>query len=272
MAGGSTCVGASVVFCFTSQQIQRTMSFSLSLAASVMITVSVISIGPEIFDGIFEEVTTSVNSNSQEIVNWWVVLERIISLGLGCGGYVLLSKLLNKLPEPEHTSLYLFKNDGKSIINGDKSTTKIVNIGDIVDDDEKEEIVALLRNNSHDDDLPADLSPDDSNGHIQYHSHDDNQHEKKENRYKNHRLRKKRTTQSSSSFEITTSRSFDTSQEDDDIEYQVQEDQEYDKDASFKQLQKQRSWRVAMLLFVSLLAHNFPEGLAVVSTLFDYYE
>jgi zinc transporter ZupT len=43
-------------------------------------------------------------------------------------------------------------------------------------------------------------------------------------------------------------------------------DEPYDKDATAKLRQKQRSWRVAMLLFFSLLAHNFPEGLCVAAS------
>ena len=52
LAGASTCAGAAIVFVFNAKQIERSMSFSLSLAASVMITVSLISIGPEAMEGV----------------------------------------------------------------------------------------------------------------------------------------------------------------------------------------------------------------------------
>lgn len=127
MAGASTCLGAAVVFCFPSHQIKRSMSFSLSLAASVMVTVSAISIGPECWEGIVVTVVGSVPTvatmmtggdatsaitgtaaaaasggvGGVVVIHWWLLFERIASFGAGCGGYFLLSRLLGALPEPE---------------------------------------------------------------------------------------------------------------------------------------------------------------------------
>jgi zinc transporter ZupT len=113
LAGASTCVGAAVVFCFSSQQIQRSMSFSLSLAASVMITVSVISIGPECLKGIVvlreNSDETILTTMMEYTIHTWLLLERLVCFGAGCVGYLLLSKLLGAMPDPEH--LFLFGNN-----------------------------------------------------------------------------------------------------------------------------------------------------------------
>ena len=101
LAGASTCVGAGIVFLFSPETIQKSMPFSLALAGSVMITVSVISIGPECLHEI-----EGIDSKSM-----FLLAERLVFFGLGCLGYYLLSKCA--FPEPEaivSESLLLQKN------------------------------------------------------------------------------------------------------------------------------------------------------------------
>ncbi|KAG7343745.1 zinc transporter-domain containing protein [Nitzschia inconspicua] len=288
MAGASTCVGAAVVFCFSSQQIKRSMSFSLSLAASVMITVSVISIGPECLHGI----VSVTNGNSMlHSVNVWLLLERLLAFGAGCGGYFLLSKLLGTIPDPEQ--LFLFGNTSSNK-KTEESNTVVMNVlkyDDHCEDGEhqqNEEHEALLlqqqqqqrpRRGSHDsssstESLGLELEMGDSRDNLDDGNSTTAQAGKLSRKQTpNHRLRRKMTTQTTGGSSTGNSRkdmrrlilsssvdSFDSDQAD------RQNELSYDKDALAKQMQKQRSWRVAMLLFFSLLAHNFPEGLCVAAS------
>lgn len=93
LAGLSTCLGASVVFCSQQKKLGPShMAFSLSLAGSVMITVSVASILPECFQ-------TEDSSLSYLGPSDWQFWARCFAFGVGCGLYVLLSKCA--FPEPE---------------------------------------------------------------------------------------------------------------------------------------------------------------------------
>lgn len=112
IAGASTSLGALVVFFVPNRSelgkadgadsekarfLEQFESFSLSLAAAVMITVSVISIIPEALEGILE----SQSNGSILVENPELLLERIFAFGAGCGTYFLLSRLVSHLPEPE---------------------------------------------------------------------------------------------------------------------------------------------------------------------------
>ena len=137
MAGMSTCLGAAVVFCFPPDTIKKTMPFSLSLAASVMITISAVSIAPECLDhvvsitpttpttttlhnnpaqqdpsalsSILQEALLLVpnnNNNNNVIIDYALLLERVLSFGLGCVAYIMLSKILQGLPDPESLEFF----------------------------------------------------------------------------------------------------------------------------------------------------------------------
>ncbi|KAL3927351.1 MAG: hypothetical protein SGARI_005349 [Bacillariaceae sp.] len=91
--------------------------------------------------------------------------------------------------------------------------------------------------------------------------------------HQNHPMRRKLTTQSTAENGSSCHRMYNNHAsitfDDDDNNNENHLTEElipYDKDATAKQKQKQRSWRVAMLLFFSLLAHNFPEGLCVAAS------
>jgi zinc transporter ZupT len=349
LAGGSTCIGAAVVFCFSPQQIKHSMAFSLSLAASVMITVSIISIGPECWDGIIEQqqqqqqsdfetenlstisvlgaATATVTTTS--MVHWWLLFERIGAFGLGCGGYFLLSKLLGVLPEPD--MLFLIGNDKGSGKNPKKeddvalmmvrasSTTSSsaapppVFIDEEEDDETATEIATLVQRqyrnmNSSSNDADAvgtfsydendsnfdggsssatnvvvpsseggnsDTTPRSRNGHPQQ--------QRQRRKPKNNSNGTTSTTATilyhGSGIPITTlerTASYDSTLSSSTavellledggggVGVNVSSDKDYDNTSSSTAKQRQRSWRVAMLLFVSLLCHNFPEGLCVV--------
>ena len=97
MAGLSTCLGAAVVFCAQRNDGEPPLShhhlaFALSLAGSVMVTVSVASILPESFQD-EENVDQFVEMGSRQFI------ERILGLSIGCVLYVMLSKCA--FPEPD---------------------------------------------------------------------------------------------------------------------------------------------------------------------------
>ena len=94
MAGMSTCVGATIAL-FVSKPSNGIMSFALSLAGSVMITVSAVSLLPESFQ----------NAEIGSIV----FLEQCFSFGLGCMSYYILSRFA--FP-PEPTVILGLEGDG----------------------------------------------------------------------------------------------------------------------------------------------------------------
>lgn len=92
LAGASTCLGAAVVLVRRSAPLRKAhLAAALSLAGSVMITVSIFSLLPEALE----------HPNSGEFISLtsWTMLERILSFVVGCFLYYLLSKCA--FPEPE---------------------------------------------------------------------------------------------------------------------------------------------------------------------------
>lgn len=375
MAGASTCLGAAVVFCFPPHTIQRTMPFSLSLAASVMITISVVSIAPECLEGVvvFAAAATSaavvqpqdgsnigdhltsyataavaataaaVSSSSAwplVVVNYGLLFERIFAFGIGCVGYMLLSKLLERLPDPEGMDFWASDGkDGTVVVEDDKVVDYIAKSND---DEEKAAFITLkthktslidrcssAESDDHDDgDFDCDTKSFDSNAEMIDSEEDGNivtasGHEearqlspsssvdrvltKQQERPSKHFLRRKisqrarirdsparssttgsidrrrgdgdaacdnfgssnsRSTAVGGSFEggalsssnesSSASSSYDNNKPSSAVTSQTT--------MTLRQEQQRRSWRVAMLLFVSLLAHNFPEGLAVAAS------
>jgi len=224
LAGASTSIGAGIVFVFSPEVIQRSMSFSLSLAASVMITVSVISIGPECLDGVI-----SIDPTSWQVeVITTLLLQRVVFFVLGCFSYLALSKLLGTLPEPE------------SLWNGsDLSSVGVASspLGDDMEQGDSEN--SNLNRRTTDDDV-RNLGK--ANGPT---------------------LRAVRrgtvTRESSGSVESMTNVTGDNAS-------MYDEKNKALSTVTGSTEDRRRSWRVAMLLFVSLLCHNFPEGLAVVAS------
>ena len=168
------------------------MSFSMALAGSVMITISVISIAPECLHGVTN--------------NIWIAFERAISFGVGCGLYYLLSKYA--LPEPEEILVSGLKNnDQNHDIHGTSPLIEST-IKDI------ESSPTMKRKGCKENDVKV-LRRKVSSGNM-------------DEKGWNH--------------------------------------ESYWGGEDLDTRDKRRAWRVGLLLFVSLLVHNFPEGLAVAAT------
>lgn len=101
VAGLSTAIGAAVVFCIPERNGQRqvppgAMAFSLALAGSVMVTVSVISILPECFSD--NSMSVTGDDDYHLLPLGWKFIMRIICFVIGTGLYFCLSWCLT---EPE---------------------------------------------------------------------------------------------------------------------------------------------------------------------------
>lgn len=217
LAGASTCAGAAVVFCVPASTIRHAMAGSLSFAASVMITVSIVSILPEVLTGLVESrttiTTTDTDTNAYPIVHTDLLIERGLAFGVGVLAYVLLAKLLQCLPEPD--TLYLL--DEAAMVAGQEE-----------DDCKRQYDLYLSEEEEEEDPDPGTAT--------------------------SLTTRQRRGTgilPSSSSSSHSTEEA----------------DRDGDEDlTAFSKARRQRSWRVALMLFASLLLHNFPEGLCVVRT------
>jgi zinc transporter ZupT len=275
IAGLSTCIGAAVVFCQPQNEHNNTkivpphtMAFSLALAGSVMVTVSIVSILPEVLmengNG-YESEETQFESGEGEfkMINIFsmTMFYRILFFGLGSALYFGLSSWLN-VPEPEEVL------DG--ILLGDKSeqsthNQEFVMKDPIIDNDiemESEMIELMYNSPSTEDDgilestcsplrgrkstnnfginNVLEYSPGDNNGKSKFHSQIDD--------HKNTQVTSSSTRSGNNFCEDGFSFKDWTSGED------------------LGSKEKRKAWRVAVLLFISLLVHNFPEGLAVAAS------
>lgn len=236
LAGASTCFGAAVVFCFEPSKIRRSMAFSLSLAAAVMVTISLISILPEVATGIIVDKTVDSFDfkmpGSTSIVRTRLLLERLLSLSFGVGAYLMLSKLLVFLPDPEHMHML---------------------------NDSSEEDEAFYRRNDYD----LYLFPNNDVGETSGDAMEKGGMERSTDRDKVRRRTKRSAQQNSDNIHFaraSSNENFSDPNDTEDIHSLL---------ATTKE-QRKRSWRVALMLFVSLLVHNFPEGLCVVSSSFTF--
>ena len=233
LAGASTSIGAGIVFVFSPAVIQRSMPFSLSLAASVMMTVSVISIGPECLHGV---VTVNWQTWEVQIISL-LLLERTAFFGLGCLSYYFLSKWLMTLPEPQ------------SFLSG--STTKADDGGASLpdgEDGEHAEVGSSSIQQTREEGHNLLTSGGNSRGAVR--------------RAAVTRELQQLTQSNSFSAESLVSLTDGTNAL---LVYDNKDDAKGIGSSSSSD-ERRRSWRVAMLLFVSLLCHNFPEGLAVVAS------
>ena len=199
------------------------MAFSLALAGSVMVTVSVISIIPECLHDDSGEGDTFKMIPVFSVMMFW----RLAFFLLGAALYFALSWCFN-VPEPEE----LMHSDGFHALvgaNDDKDAEMslsghaerqpfLMEAGeDSSDRGMSPRMSPRIRKSTSSTALKTD-SPGDNNGKL------------------------KRDASSSAGFSAWST----------------------GKDLQSKE--EQKAWRVAMLLFVSLLVHNFPEGLAVAAS------
>lgn len=235
VAGASTCLGAAVVFFHPKNAdgnrlvSPNTMSFSLALAGSVMVTVSVISIGPECL----------LAPDGEGMMDLWSFqfLQRCLSFAFG--GILYFGLSLFAFPEPDEV-LGLDATSSKAAPITDDETAKWSD-KQLVDDtsiasprDAAKTKSAAVRSRKKVDDASFEdeeqpLNTSDAGG---VDSDEDNSNCKP-------LLRASQSSQLSWS-KWTSGADLDKDQ--------------------------RRAWRVAMLLFVSLLFHNFPEGLAVAAS------
>ena len=250
VAGASTCLGAAVVFFHPTDANNHrivspnTMSFSLALAGSVMVTVSVISIGPECLiadDGIFVPLEE--------------FLQRLVAFCIGGTLYFALSWFA--FPEPEELIEVELKNNARVPSDEEELSMLLPSIDEDSDDAEKplqdqrvKSKPTAIRSRKKDDlnsNRPivggeAITTNVDATGNVT----DALQWDCiKPQASIGARGRKK--------FEAPSKNSGNSFAQ-------------WSSGADLTSNDERRAWRVAMLLFVSLLLHNFPEGLAVAAS------
>lgn len=226
-----------------------TMSFSLALAGSVMITVSVVSIGPECLAAS----SMPQNEQMQDEENSFFIfgltlmpifsmafLHRLISFGTGCLIYFFMSKCC--FPEPEeileqNSDLFASSPGRSPSISSVKSS-----------DSESDEDIELASNNKN---ATIMLSPGaDDAMNLQRRSGAANKETSTTLDVTNSPSTKKGLFRRSPVDRIkccTWLRALTTG-------------------SDLATSEARRANRVAMLLFFSLLLHNFPEGLAVAAS------
>jgi zinc transporter ZupT len=222
LAGLSTCLGASVVFCAQRRSSKgdkplsnRHLSFSLALAGSVMVTVSFFSLLPESFA---EDSETFILLQPVSLLFWL----RVAWFVAGCGLYYLLSKCA--FPEPD----------------------ALLGLQDEAQNKEEEKL------------LPSSNSAIvDSKTRTK---HQNSVVVKRQSSVVTIPEKNLQTSRTSTLSDHDTESQINTSVDDE----QLGSDgmafwSKFSSGADLTTTEARRSWRVAMLLFVSLAVHNFPE-------------
>jgi zinc transporter, ZIP family len=245
IAGMSTCLGAAWVLCQRRPQPRyrrnsnssapppepiikpSTMCFSLALAGSVMVTVSVVSIIPECLRD------EDSNQDSYHMIPLWSMtfVHRMVSHLAGYILYFLLAKFA--FPEPEEIlglSVETTGTEDNDLLVDEschkKETTPVINI--VIN---KEQI------------------------------------QQSPSRTTLIRRMEKGVEVSSSTEEFTnTSEAATTPKQKPSF---LRSFSRYSSGSDLETPESKRAWRVAMLLWLSLTVHNFPEGLAVAASAMD---
>ena len=260
IAGLSTCIGAAVVFCQPQNERDNsrivppdTMAFSLALAGAVMVTVSVVSILPEVLMDDEGEAGEYSTYKMIHILSW-TMFYRVFFYGLGSGLYFCLSSLLN-VPEPEEMIddvLFLSENVSS---NSERNSNNNYDL--------EAEMVELMSNDAPSTTPTKNTTNTTTTMEMKSHGIHENVEESplRERRNQNHPglevppspgddNGKAKIKGGNSSSERITLSAWTTGED------LVSDD-------------KKKAWRVAILLFISLLVHNFPEGLAVAASVLE---
>mmetsp|Transcript_10390 Transcript_10390/g.14668 ORF Transcript_10390/g.14668 Transcript_10390/m.14668 type:complete len:429 (-) Transcript_10390:68-1354(-) len=265
IAGLSTCLGAAVVFCHpkTHDGTKRlvssdTMAFSLALAGSVMVTVSVISIGPECLHD-------PESSSGYMSIFSIPFLQRAISFAVGCLLYFGLSWFA--FPEPEELvggAVGMFDSqqqqmdDDASIIS--ETTRASVQTRKMSNTRHGTKAQRRFNNNGSNNSDTVSIS---EHASIADGSCDTVALLEKGIASKSpiHRS----STPPSPTSSVVGDVSSSTNKKDDGQVF-FHSLTRWSSGSDLDTKEQRRAWRVAMLLFVSLLFHNFPEGLAVAAS------
>jgi len=256
IAGASTCIGAAIVFCLpkannnenksdvsSSRRVVHpgTMTFSLSLAGSVMVTVSLISILPEVF------MDTSIKEDEDYKMMPVLSIDmlcRLFFIFLGALLYFILSWCLI-VPDPEN----LLYSENFDTLLGSNSRKEVE--FDMNEDNELEG----GESEANFDDMEAHLviKSNESIGSAGGSLGEENLHRRKRDMLPSPPVLVHCESDSSlkKSPQLSRHKSLTASWA-------------TGKDLETKEQRK--AWRVAILMFVSLLVHNFPEGLAVAAS------
>lgn len=288
IAGMSTCLGAAwVLFQRTNDNNKgrsgpivppSTMCFSLALAGSVMITVSVVSIIPECMrEEVDEHDDLSAVPQGYRMIQLWSTkfLYRLLFHAIGYILYFLLAKFA--FPEPDEilglTQQTIIKDDQ----NGNQSSSE----GIALLDHPSRQITTADSNTSNTSDVEENRAVPTpskktarnrrtdkgvlvSNPSASMDSSADADNTKAIDR------------DSSSSHASNHNTIIDTDDDGNDKDKKPQDFfrslSRYSSGADLDTQESRRAWRVAMLLFVSLTVHNFPEGLAVAASAMESKE
>ena len=271
LAGLSTCLGAASVFCLSRRPTTTSnqkdgdstttatalvrpahMAFSLSLAGSVMVTVSFASLLPE-----------SLQDDHQEWVSTPLLVQRGVGFALGCALYALLSKCA--FPEPD------------AILQLDHHEQQ--------DDDDDEEEALLWKDDDQELGSSHSFDQDESCGGgptNQATTTTTTTAAPRKGTAAQSELYKRQVTNSprrSQSSDTTTTTTTTTMNDDHDTYNKTARPHnnnhnnnsrthwmvQWTSGTDLSSASARRAWRVTMLLFVSLAVHNFPEGLAVAA-------
>lgn len=263
LAGASTCLGAAVVFFHPSDANNHrivsanTMSFSLALAGSVMVTVSVLSIGPECLisdDGVFVPLEE--------------FFQRFVAFCMGGALYFVLGWFA--FPEPEEViEMELTTSKKAPTSNDDEVLLVLLNsTNDALDDTDHSERKSQVKRDITKTAAVRSRKKDELNGKRA--STDEEQDVSAETKH---------TSQWDSIMTQTSAGSRKKFEDYDEPLIEETSDisvagnkppsytwAQWSSGADLDSKDQKRAWRVAMLLFVSLLLHNFPEGLAVAAS------
>lgn len=279
LAGMSTCLGALIVYCHPiddgddSNDEERellaseeatprkkmigkrkvspsTMSFSLALAGSVMVTISVVSIGPECLAASSMQQNSQISKHLDEDNSFfifgitlmpifsWEFLHRLLCFGAGWFFYFLMSKYA--FPEPEEILSDHFEDERRMRISILPSDCSDKNSDDKLDCNSK--INNECENTA---DSPLNkiiVSSNNRNVSLQRRG--------KEVEVTTSSMKGERKRKGQSSHSTTCLSSLLI----------------FIRGSDLHTSEARRANRVAMLLFFSLLLHNFPEGLAVAAS------
>mmetsp|Transcript_6677 Transcript_6677/g.8646 ORF Transcript_6677/g.8646 Transcript_6677/m.8646 type:complete len:387 (-) Transcript_6677:15-1175(-) len=243
LAGLSTCLGAACVFCLKTKENEAGesplsaahMAFSLSLAGSVMVTVSFVSILPESFqDGSIDD------DNSYHMIPWnsSLFFLRCVSFGIGCLLYFLLSKCA--FPEPDEILGF---------------------------DEEAAARIAQMEEASSD---PPALQrcPSSSVVSLDEEASSVNSGRSPLIRKQSVNLRGRGTASPAGSMvgSVIEAQTSNSAAKDKVVPLNWSNLANASRGSDLKSASAKRAWRVTMLLFISLAVHNFPEGLAVAAS------